>query len=368
MVKHYKGFHLLLIFTLAFLAFSCAKKQGVWQGKIETKDGVTIVTNPKEPVHGSEAISFREDLSLGGEEATGEYMFAGVMDIEVDAGDNIYVLDRDEAHIQVFDEQGAFIRTIGSPGAGPGEISNPWSFCLKNDTLTVASMDGRMSLFTTGGEFVRVIQTGFIWIFQLAMDSLGNYYMTVPNMSENAGITTVINKYDQEFKSLQQMVETPGMDRQGVIKVFRPMLYWEMDKDDNIVYGYPENYEVNIINTEGKPYKKITRPCDPIPVSEEEKERYGDAPQSIKFEFSKNHAAYKNFFLDDEGRVYVRTFEKDLEGTYLYDVFDAEGKFMAKFPLKGSPAFIKRSKLYLSDEDEGGYPLVKRFHVTWNIK
>jgi len=46
---------------------------------------------------------------------------------------------------------------------------------------------------------------------------------------------------------------------------------------------------------------------------------------------------------------------------------DKEGKYMAKVPLGARPQSWKKGKLYTIEQDEEGYPVVKRYKVNWNI-
>lgn len=73
-----------------------------------------------------------------------------------------------------------------------------------------------------------------------------------------------------------------------------------------------------------------------------------------------------NLDVDDEGRIFVRSYEKvkDGEGFY-WDVFDSEGKYIAKVPLKMRPRVWKKNKLYTIEEDDEGYLYVKRYSVEW---
>jgi len=86
----------------------------------------------------------------------------------------------------------------------------------------------------------------------------------------------------------------------------------------------------------------------------------------MKLIFSDYHSAFRRFFLDDEGRVFVQTWEKaGDEGKYYFDVFDTEGRYIAKVPLRQDPILCKKGKLYIIEEDDEGYQVVKRYHVTW---
>jgi hypothetical protein len=68
------------------------------------------------------------------------------------------------------------------------------------------------------------------------------------------------------------------------------------------------------------------------------------------------------------GHVFVKTWEKTKDGKRLYDIFDAEGRFISRVPLKPSGIEILNGKYYALEEDEDGYQYVKRYAVSWNIK
>lgn len=81
-----------------------------------------------------------------------------------------------------------------------------------------------------------------------------------------------------------------------------------------------------------------------------------------------HHCPFQRIYADDEGRIFVKTYERASDGVgYYYDIFDTEGRFIVKVPLKSNPLLIKRGKLYTVEEDEEGYQVVKRHKITWNI-
>ena len=56
----------------------------------------------------------------------------------------------------------------------------------------------------------------------------------------------------------------------------------------------------------------------------------------------------------------------DEEGV-IYDVFDAEGRFLAELELDFIPIVWNKDRIYTIEEDEEGYQYVKRYKVTWKI-
>lgn len=76
--------------------------------------------------------------------------------LAADANGYLYVLDRGNARIQVFDADGEFVRTIGHEGGGPGEFQNPVSIWIA-DEASIAVFDWgphRVSRFTSDGTLI----------------------------------------------------------------------------------------------------------------------------------------------------------------------------------------------------------------------
>jgi hypothetical protein len=69
----------------------------------------------------------------------------------------------------------------------------------------------------------------------------------------------------------------------------------------------------------------------------------------------------------DEGRTYVRTYQQDNEGNFIFDVFDSEGRYFAKFarPEGEMPIIVKKGKLYSIKFDREDFPLLTRYAMVW---
>ncbi len=130
-------------------------------------------------------------------------------------------------------------------------------------------------------------------------------------------------------------------------------------------------YGMQIINPEGEVIKKIIRDYDPVLISEEEKESRKSEILKIqpdrKIDMSRHHPPFRYFVADDEDRIYVETREKPENGEgNVYDIFDEEGKYIAKVVFSFRPQVWKKGKVYAIKEDEEGFQMVKRYKVTWN--
>jgi len=69
--------------------------------------------------------------------------------------------------------------------------------------------------------------------------------------------------------------------------------------------------------------------------------RFGEEKPSGQFTWDSHHNPFIYLNVDEEGRVFVRTYEKDPNGHYYYDVFNAKGKYIAKIPLEYRPRVWK---------------------------
>jgi len=357
-----------LFLTVLMLLVSCGRQKAEWKGTIEEVDGVTVVKNPKEPIFSKDVFSLEEELSIGEVEGREEYMFSRIRSIAVDARERIYVLDYKEAHIKVFDKKGMYIRTIGRRGQGPGELGLPRNLIVtkKNEIMVEDTGNRALTFFTLDGEFVKSLSTAKTVMFSRAtIDSYNNILgMTTRADPENPNFELI--KFNSKLNIIGTIASCPLL-KPPMINPFMPVFYWRIDENDNIIYGYPEKYELKIFNPEGEVVRKILKEFDPVVITEEEKEqRKKIYPPAVKLIFSRYYPAYRIFTVDDQGRIFVQTYEKDKSGEeYYYDIFDNEGRYIAKITLWTEPQIWSKNKLYTTEENENGIQIVKRYKVTW---
>ena len=365
-----------LFLSVSIIFVSCGKQRVEWKGTIEEVDGVTVVKNPKTPIFGEEVFSLEEELSIGDAEEREEYIFSDIRDIAVDEESRIYILDSKESHIRVFDKNGEYIKTIGEKGQGPGEFQLPSSLqiTLQNEIVVNDSAARKLHFFALDGNYLRAVsQTKMGFFSDPKVDSEGNIIASY--MIADKEVTYVLKKFNPQLGEIFTIFSTEVLKYPN-LNPFFPRCYWEITKENNLIWGFPDKYELHIINSEGKPFRKIIREYDPIKITDEEKdnwikERFGGYEgvlPEIKLSWNENHNAFIYLSIDDQGRIFTRTYEKVSEGDkYYYDVFDSEGKYIAKVPLGARPQSWKKGKLYTIEENEEGYQVVKRYKVTWKM-
>lgn len=351
-----------------------------WKGTIAKEDGVIIVKNPKEPIHQGPVLALKEDLSIGGAGATGGYIFSYLMDIAVDNEGNIYALDLRECCIKVFDRSGKYLRTISRRGQGPGELGGPFSMTLlpaKNEILVRDAGGSRVSVFRPDGAFVRQIPMRGRAVDSLEADP-GGYFFLSESIFDQKSSQYVLKKMNSDLsQALVELVKHPADESHTP---FKPRDRWILDEKGGLIYGDGKSYELRYFNPEGKLIRRVLRDYVPLKVSKADIDEFLDrkTPPGLNptYEYSTHHAAYWSIFADDQGHLFVQTWERTADRSQnIHDIFDADGRFIGRVALNRhadlidpKPRFIRSGKYYAIEQDKDGIEVIKRYSVEWKVK
>ncbi len=363
----------LFLPVLIFLASGWAYGDQV---KIRTENGVIVVYNPREPAPrpGVPAgLSVKEDLSLRPGGKNEESTLLNPTDVDSDEAGNIYILDRKAVHIKVFDRQGKFVRAIGKKGQGPGEFQRPSDFQVtpKEEILVCDSTSRRVLLFKLDGDFLRELSAGKMWMFtQAKTDSRGDIVGSHTIMDMEA--RSALLRFNSNLEPLFTIASVP-IARYPVFNPYFPLIHFEVTPEGNVLWGITTEYEFRIVNPDGRFIKRIIKDYEPEKLTQEDREKkareiWGDQgpPSDIRVEWPKNYPAFQDFIMDDRGWLFVRPYTKRKEAKgSSYDVFDAEGRYVARVLLPARILLIKNGKLYTIEEDEEGLLSVKRYSLEW---
>ena len=74
-------------------------------------------------------------------------------------------------------------------------------------------------------------------------------------------------------------------------------------------------------------------------------------------------------YIDDEGKLWIKTNEKQEDknkSLTAFDIFDSDGYYFAKVWSADIPSIFKKGKMYRMDTDpDTGYQSLKRYKVIW---
>jgi len=357
-----------LIFIITILV-SCNSQKTEWKGTIEEVDGVTVVNNPKEPIYGEEVFNLEEELVIGVEQNNQSFHFYEIMDIAVDDEENIYVLDREDCNTKIFDKDGKYIKSFGQKGRGPGELIRPFRIFIINDEEIMIddAPSYNLNFYSLDGTFLNSISTIKPVLLEPSIDS-------EKNLIGLGWVRNVENPYLElkKFNSKLNYLFTIGTCDAPNPRRFNPFwarIQWVTTQENNIIFGCPREYKLEIYSPDRKLLKIIEKDYSPIMLSQEEIDKELDKlPAGRETDIPKYHSAFNHMTIDTANRIIIQTWERiEASSGYYYDVFDAEGKYLAKIPLQIKPLQWRNHKVYSIVEDEDGYQYIKRYKVTWKI-
>ena len=110
--------------------------------------------------------------------------------ISADSHGNLYITDYDNAMIQVFSNDGVFLRSFGCDGKGKKKVKSPYGLCVSGHYVYVCNVgSSNISVFTTDGVYVTSFgqhgsnEGDFNYPHSVCVDQDGFVYVTDPNNS-----------------------------------------------------------------------------------------------------------------------------------------------------------------------------------------
>ena len=378
-----------------------------WQGSISDSAGVTIVQNPTQPLwRPDETWTLTEELRIGTAEGEPEYQFGqipaspGVAALAVGSDGRIVVLDQQAQHLKVFGPQGAYERTIGGPGGGPGEIGPGVSAVVVStgDTLLVSDIGNqRANLYTLDGTYVRSFPLSFAdgipfrWessedgriVAQLRRiafpgstappDSMD--VIAVRNLDGSVGDTLMLVPSGKTFSFASGAPE---------FNFFSAEPSWTL-AGDRIAYGVNSEYRIGLYTTGGRLERVLLRPFERDPVASDDQDAIKDLlgtawrdagvpPQQIDqlmqgVHFAETYPAYAQIKATPDGTVWVQRLQAPSKltpeeregfnpvfdlGSREWDVFDEEGRYLGVVitPPRFMPVCMLGHAIYGVQRDE----------------
>jgi len=350
----------------------CQKiRDGKWEGKIATENGVVVIKNPAKPIYKREIVTFEDDLIIRNKEKDRDASFYNISCFTVDYEGNIYLVDSKRMEIIIYNKEGKYIRTIGRQGQGPGEFSFPPSNIQFTPEKEIMVVTNSILFYKSNGQFLRELKHPIV-ILSLGtlIDAHKNLYVLKSEFDKKQKLYKLAPPYkDPDIIAVRKEI--------GRSTPFQ-MIRYAIVKENVLIWGVSSEYKFYIMDNKGKLVKIIEKEHKPLEVTADWKARYLNAmPKEFPKEgqeFSRYFPAFDYFFADDEGRLFVRTFEKiPYTDKYFFDIFDREGRYLTRtalkvgreISLKQDSFIIKNNELYTVYYDEEDYPILKRMKIIW---
>lgn len=372
----------LLVVGCVLLFLNCCEPK---QKQIEKiiENGVEVVLNHIEPYKvASEPSTLileeelvidteREDILDAGMGEAGEF--------NVDSEGNIYIVSfkNIKNFIYKFDSKGNLVTSFGRMGKGPGELQWPISPVINDrDEMAIYDYPNKLVIYNKKGGLAKEYTLDFrsFW-----MEPLENgKYLVWRLKREKATVEyfpSVLSLYNSRFNEIKELDVYKSPHQQNGLT---PYFMWRVSNGHIFIANEERGYEIWVYDLEGNLARKIRKDYRPVVASEEIKKLIlGPSYRTPDFMdyFPRPLPPLSSFFTDDEGRLFVMTYEGgERPGEYLCDIFNPEGIFVGRKSLHlvwaqlyFGPKYtmIKKNRLYCHREKESGYMELVVYKMNW---
>ncbi len=352
-------------------------------------NGTVLVSNSPQGIWASgEAWHAVEQTRIGSADGTDTTKaFGQVGYVTLDDLGRIYVLDQQARAVRVFEWTGEYVRTLGRPGGGPGELAMPLGLGWGPDgnLWIVDPRNTRYTVYDTAGGYVvsRPREVGGFGVgWGGGFGRAGNLYEPTYYTDRTSGRARSVyvrhtvgpeivarDSFDLPVYGSDDSyrLDLPDGGRMFVSIPFVTGMTWRFDGVEGIWFSDGETYRLYHRTLGGDTTRIVEREYEPVPVTPEDLEavrerydRFGEQNVSRLIERIPNvKPAFTSFVVDDQGYLWVfRTMPSGADsGGATLDVFDPLGRYLgalvADVSIRPRPAIMGDRLVGVSFDDLG---------------
>lgn len=231
------------------------------------------------------------DVSIGKLEGDPHYLFGRVSSVAASPSGAIYALDSQSSDVRVFDPSGAWVRTLGRNGEGPGELKQPDAIAILSDGRVLVRDPGNQRIQVYGADGATLKEwpyhTGFYTSDPLWTDRRDNTYIEVlMNQAHDPSDWKMGLVRYRPDGTIQDTVPVPrsgfktpqvtAHSADGGASVayglpFGPGEYWALSPDGYFLRGVSTDYRIDLLRADAAPLR-IERSYEPVAVQAGEKD------------------------------------------------------------------------------------------------
>lgn len=404
-MRRHRTVEVSTLLALSWLSLACTGESGAtdtWAGTVDTLPDGRLLVRSEAPVWTDATRPvFAEERRIGSMMGEGPEAFGEVRDLLIDEEGRIYVLESQAQEIRVFGPDGAWERTIGRAGEGPGELKNAAAMGWGPDGVlrVVDYGNGRLSEFRRDGSLLAGHRQagGFvIYPWPGVFETDGGLVNVTPTMRDGEFQAVLVRhspaleptdslaipRYEGDSEHFELASEGGGGIRASI--PFGAGLSWDLDPRGYFwVAPNTAEYEVSQVSFAGDTLLTIRRPSEPHPVTAAEVDSavatmkwFTDQGGRIdRSRFPSDKPAITQVFAPGDGRVYVVPVTDEFGSGYLttsgvLDVFDASGRYLGRLELPEGMRTSNPEPLFSGDQvvavvrDELDVPYVVRYRLA----
>jgi len=390
-MRHQAGF----LVSILFLTAACAGGDAAGEGpEVVRRDsaGVAVV----ESRGGDRPLdwSFQEVLRLGGADDGPEAFYQPT--VATDARGRIYVLDRGEHRVSVFDTAGRHLRTFGREGGGPGELQMPGQLAVTADGVVAVQDWGKHALvrWDSAGQPIEQFRLRSPMLYDLRSVGarLAGEYVTMAGFGETADSTrhtlTFLSADENDSTAVARAAVAPGREIDlGCVRIgsmaplFQPDLAWGV-AGDRFVIADGAAYELELRDGRGELQGLVRRDVAPTASTLELATREVGDSMRVTFGGGRGCAAAPDKVVEQRGYaetvpavrsvvgapgggwwVFRGVGERDAQ---TMDVFAADGAYVGTLPADAPhpQTFLSDDLLVTIERDEFDLPYVVVYRIV----
>lgn len=356
------------------------------QTHTEVINGITYIHNSEIPSNINKTVFFKEELKINGKNEKDEIILFQPGFFRVDTKGNIFITDKSDQNIKVFDRDGKYQKTIGARGSGPGEFQYISDMSILPDGKLIVTdyQNMRTSIFNKESEFIN----SYRWDnrhYHIYLVSDTTYTISENIRGERERL--FVKKYNYSGNMLFEY---------GEFKLENPTKF---PVDNAIIYMYPpysarsifvgdskkgwlfhcmnDEYKIEVYDPTGKLFRIIDRPYKHVQFTKKDadtyisrfKNNYPREKLAKQIVLPKKKTVTNRMIIDDLGNLWIETFEKmekDNCTFTAYDIFNNNGVYDARVWCSIRPGLFENNKMYLlKTEEETGLISLIRYNVLW---
>ena len=322
---------------------------------------------------------------------SGEEAIVNPAGIAVDPAGRLYVEDRAPPGIKVFDRSGAYIRTIGREGDGPGEYRSP-IMAIHDAHLIVQDPNlARLTIYDTSGALLKSWPSACCHYRSIAVDGEGRIMVAAPSETRPE-FSAAFLRFTVDGQAIDT-VWVPKGGEQGFWEVeirggrmrmgipYSPTDLEAFTPDGMLAHAWSADYRYAIIRPPHDTVRIVSKAW--TPVERPESQRRARFDEIVKHQTRQlgAEAVARHFHFEDipatampmsgldidpAGYAWVSAFTGDTVHN-AYDVFDSEGVFLGRVSVPwGAGTYVQwrgADELVTLGESEDGFPEIVRYRI-----